>query len=169
MLKARKPEVVAELNSLFNDNSFVVIAHQTGLTVQQSGDLRVKMRGANATFRVAKNTLARLAAKGTPCEVLDSVLKGPTTIAAANDPVAVAKVAAEFAKANDKFTIVAGVMDGKLLSAAEVQVLATLPSLDQLRGKIIGIVLAPATKIAGIVQAPAAQLARVVGAFANKS
>jgi large subunit ribosomal protein L10 len=152
----------------FAEASLVIVTRQNGLTVAQSTDLRNKMRAAEASFKVTKNTLARIAAKGTPCEVLIDHLTGPTAIAAANDPVAVAKVAVDFAKGNDKFVIVGGALNGKALTKAQIEALSKLPSLDQLRGQLIGLIQAPATKIAGVVQAPAAQLARVFAAYGRK-
>ena len=168
MQKAQKPIVVEGLNETFQESALVIVTRQTGLTVAQSTDLRNKMREAQASFKVAKNTLARIAVKGTPCEPLADFFTGPTAIAAANDPVGIAKVAVAFAKGNDKFVIVGGVLNGKLLTAAQIETLSKLPSLDQLRGQLIGLIQAPATKIAGVVQAPAAQLARVFAAYARK-
>jgi large subunit ribosomal protein L10 len=168
MQKAQKPIIVDALNKTFQESSLVIVTRQNGLTVAQSTDLRNKMRGAQAYFKVTKNTLARIAVKGTPCEQIADHLTGPTAIAAANDPVAVAKVAVDFAKGNDKFEIVGGVLNGKALSKAQIEALSKLPSLDQLRGQLIGLIQAPATKLAGVVQAPAAQLARVFAAYARK-
>jgi large subunit ribosomal protein L10 len=168
MQKAEKPVVVEALNETFQDAALVVVTRQSGLTVAQSTDLRNKMREAQATFKVTKNTLARLALKGTPCEGLVDCFTGPTAIAAANDPVEVTKALVAFAKGNDKFTLIGGVLNGKLLSAAQIEALSKLPSLDQLRGQLIGLIQAPATKIAGVVQAPAAQLARVFAAYGRK-
>lgn len=168
MLKAQKPVVVNELNETFSTSAMVIVTKQTGLTVAQSTVLRNQMRAAQATFKVTKNTLARIATQGTPCEILKDMLKGPTAVAAANDPVAVAKVAVDFAKGNDKFTILGGALNGKLLSAQQIEALSKLPSLDQLRSQLIGLIQAPATKVAGVLQAPAGQLARVFSAYANK-
>ncbi len=168
MLKSEKPQVVETLNAVFKQNSVVILTNQSGLTVAEVSDLRNKIRNVPATYAVTKNTLARIAIKGTPCEILDDSFKGPTAVAAANDPIAIAKVIADFAKTNDKIQIMGGVMDGRKLSAADVKALSALPSMDQLRATLIGLIQAPATKIAGVLQAPAGQLARVFAAYSKK-
>jgi large subunit ribosomal protein L10 len=166
--KAKKAEVVEELQGVFANAGSVVVAHYTGMTVAQMGDLRSRMRAAGASFKVAKNRLAMRALKGTAVEGIIPLFKGPTGIAYSNDPVAASKVAVAYAKDNDKLVILGGSVGTTTLDANGVKALAELPSLDALRGKIVGILLAPATKIAGIVQAPAAQLARVIGAYSQK-
>jgi large subunit ribosomal protein L10 len=166
--KTQKAEVVEDLNGVFANAGSVVVAHYTGLTVAELSDLRARMRAAGASFRVAKNRLAVRALKGTPIEGISDLFKGPTGIAVSNDPVAAAKVSAAYAKDNDKLVILGGSVGTTTLDANGVKALATLPSLDELRGKIVGLLVAPATKIAGIVQAPAGQLARVIGAYSNK-
>ncbi len=168
MDRAQKPVVVEELNRTFNEVSVVVVTRNLGLTVAQSTALRTKMRDAGAQYKVTKNSLARIAAKGTAYESISDMLTGPVALATSKDPVAAAKVVAEFAKGNDKLEIVGGAMGGTLLNVDGVKALATLPSLDELRAKIIGLVQAPATKIVQIVQAPAGQLARVFGAYGAK-
>jgi len=166
--KAKKAEVVEDLNQVFAKAGSVVVAHYSGMTVAQMADLRSRMRANGASFRVAKNRLAVRALKGTPIEGIAHLFKGPTGIAVSDDPVAASKVAAAYAKDNEKLVILGGSVGVTALDAAGVKALATLPSLDELRGKIVGLLVAPATKIAGILQAPAGQLARVVGAYANK-
>ncbi len=168
MDRAQKSELVAELGATFNEASAVVITRNLGMTVAQSTALRVKMREAGAQYRVAKNRLARIAAEGTPYAALTDMLTGPTALATSADPVAAAKVVVEFARTNDKLEIVGGAMGGTLLDVAGVKALAELPSLDQLRAKIVGLVQAPATKIVQVIQAPAGQLARVFAAYADK-
>jgi large subunit ribosomal protein L10 len=168
MDRAQKPEVVAELNRTFNEVSVVVVTRNLGLTVGQSTALRTKMRDAGAQYKVTKNTLAKLAAKGTGYEALSDLLVGPVALATSKDPVAAAKVVAEFARTNDKLEIVGGAMGATLLNVDGVKALATMPSLDELRAKIVGLVQAPATKVVQIVQAPAGQLARVFGAYGAK-
>lgn len=165
MDRAQKKELVAELNRTFTETSVVVITRNLGLTVAQSTALRVKMREAGASYKVAKNRLARIAAEGTPYAAISDLLTGPTALATSPDPVAAAKIAVEFAKANDKLEIVGGAMGDTVLDANGVKALAELPSLDELRAKIVGLLQAPATKIAQVVQAPAGQLARVFGAY----
>ena len=168
MEKAKKAEVVEDLNGVFAKAGSVVIAHYSGMTVAQMSDLRARMGAAGATFRVSKNRLAVRALKGTPIEGIAHLFKGPTGIAVSDDPIAASKVAAAYAKDNDKLVILGGSVGATALDAAGVKALATLPSLNELRGKIVGLLVAPATKIAGIVQAPAGQLARVIGAYSSK-
>jgi large subunit ribosomal protein L10 len=166
--KAKKAEVVEDLNGVFAKAGSVVVAHYTGMTVADMADLRSRMRANGASFRVAKNRLAVRALKGTPIEGIAHLFKGPTGIAVSDDPVAASKVAAAYAKDNSKLVILGGSVGITALDAAGVKALATLPSLDELRGKIVGLLVAPATKIAGILQAPAGQLARVIGAYSSK-
>lgn len=168
MDKAQKADVVKELNSTFTDAGSVVVAHYTGLTVAELSDLRSRMRASGASFRVAKNRLAVRALQGTAIEGISNLFKGPTGIAISKDPVAAAKVSAAYAKDNDKLIILGGSVGTTTLDANGVKALATLPSLDELRGKIVGLLVAPATKIAGVVAAPAGQLARVIGAYSKK-
>jgi large subunit ribosomal protein L10 len=168
MDRAEKADVVAKLNADLASVGVVVVTRNLGMTVAQSTDLRNKMRDAGASYKVTKNNLAKLAIKGTAYESLNDLLTGPTAFATSADAVAAAKVAVEFAKTNDKLEIVGGAMAGQALDANGVKALATLPSLDELRAKIVGLVQAPATKVVQIVQAPAGQLARVFGAYAAK-
>ncbi len=168
MDRSQKADAVAALSSTFAESGVVVITRNLGLTVAQSTDLRAKMRDAGASYKVAKNRLAKLALKDTDYEALGDMLTGPTALATSTDPVAAAKAAVEFAKTNDKLEIVGGSMGGQLLDEAGVKALASMPSLDELRGKLVGLVNAPATKIAQVVNAPAAKLARVFGAYSTK-
>ena len=168
MDRSQKAESVAQLNATFNQVGVVVITRNLGMTVAQSTALRVKMRDAGAAYKVAKNRLTLRALEGTPFTALGPLFKGPTAIAYSKDPVAAAKVVAAFAKSNEKLTIVGGSLGGEALDVAGVQALATLPSLDELRGKIIGLLQAPATKIAGVLVAPAGQVARVFAAYGAK-
>jgi large subunit ribosomal protein L10 len=168
MDRAKKPQVVSDLNAVFNEVSVVVVTRNLGLTVAQSTTLRNKMRDAGATYKVTKNSLAKIATKGTVYESISDMLTGPIALASSKDPVAAAKVVAEFAKTNDKLEIVGGAMGSTLLDVDGVKALATMPSLDELRAKIVGLVQAPATKIVQIIQAPAGQIARVLSAHAEK-
>jgi large subunit ribosomal protein L10 len=167
MDRSQKAESVVSLNAVFNEVGVVVIARNLGLTVAQSTALRGKIRDAGASYKVAKNSLARLAIKDTDYAGIGDMLTGPTAIASSVDPVAAAKAVVEFAKTNDKLEIVGGSMGSLVLNAEGVKALAAMPSLNQLRGTIIGLVQAPATKIAQLVTAPAAKLARVFGAYAE--
>jgi large subunit ribosomal protein L10 len=168
MDRAQKPVVVSDLNAVFNEVGVVVVTRNLGLTVAQSTDLRLKMRDAGATYKVTKNSLAKIATKGTQYESISDLLTGPIALATSIDPVAAAKIAVEFAKTNDKLEIVGGAMGDTVLDVNGVKALATLPSLDELRAKILGLLQAPATKVVQVVQAPAGQLARVLSAYAAK-
>ena len=168
MDKAQKAEVVEDLSGVFSKAGSVVVAHYSGMTVAEMSDLRARMRAQGASFRVAKNRLAMRALKGTAVEGIAHLFKGPTGIAYSSDPVAASKVAVAYAKDNGKLVILGGAVGATALDANGVKALAELPSLDALRGKLVGLILAPATKIAGVVAAPAAQLARVIGAYSKK-
>ena len=168
MNRSEKAEAIVELNQIFKDANLRVVTRQTGLTVQEVTDLRRKVRAAGASYKVAKNRLTLRALEGTRFTALGSLFKGPTAIAYSEDPVAAAKVIAAFAKDNDKLSIVGGALGENTLDVAGVQALATLPSLDALRSKIIGLLQAPATKVAVVLAAPAGQLARVFGAYGAK-
>ncbi|CAN5535402.1 50S ribosomal protein L10 [soil metagenome] len=168
MDRAQKTEFVAELNRTFNEVGVVVVTRNLGLTVSQSTALRGKMRDAGATYKVSKNKLAKIALDGTDYLSLGDLLTGPVGLATSIAPVAAAKVVVDFAKTHEKFAIVGGAMGATLLDVDGVKALATLPSLDELRAKIVGLLVAPATKLATITQAPAAQLARVLSAYAEK-
>lgn len=168
MNRAEKAESIETLKGVFADAGAVVVAHYMGLTVAEMTDLRLRLRKEGAAIKVVKNTLAQKALAGSLGEKGDALFTGPVAIAYAPDPVTAAKVAAQYAKENDKFTLVGGFMGEEVLDQNAVKALATLPSLDELRGKLIGLLQAPATKVAGVVQAPAAQLARVFNAYATK-
>lgn len=169
MDRSGKTKLVASLKETLSSSSIVVVTQQSGLTVAEVSELRQKMRNSGASYKVTKNTLSRLAVSGTPHEGLVTHLSGPTALAFSQDPVAAAKVAVDYANQNEKLTIVAGCLNGKILSKAEVESLAKLPSLDALRGKIIGVISAPAQKLAAIAQAPAGQLARVFAAYGKST
>ena len=168
MDRAEKSELVAELKQTFSETSVVVVTRNLGLTVAQSTDLRTRMRAAGASFKVAKNRLALIALEGTTYAPIGEMLTGPTALATSPDPVSAAKVAVDFAKTNDRLEIVGGAMGDTLLDVNGVKALAELPSLDELRARIVGLIQAPATKIAQIVNAPASQVARVVSAYSRK-
>lgn len=167
--RAAKKEAVESLNGLFQTTSVAIVAHYSGLTVAQMQKLRQQMKQAGASVKVSKNRLAKIALEGTDVAAIGPLLKGPTVIATSSDPVAAPKVAVEFAKANEKFVILGGSMGTTVLNVDGVKALASLPSLDELRAKLVGLVQAPATKIAQVTTAPAAKLARVVQAYASKS
>jgi large subunit ribosomal protein L10 len=167
--RAAKQDAITELNGVFKTSSVVVVAHYSGLTVAQMQQLRTQMRLAGAKVKVAKNRLAKIALKDTDAAVISDLLKGPTVLAYSGDPIAAPKAATDFAKTNEQFVILGGSMGKTALDPNAVKALASLPSLDELRAKIVGLVQAPATKIAQLVNAPAAKVARVVQAYASKS
>ncbi len=169
MDKTQKADVVKDLNGLLADAGSVVVAHYTGMTVAEMGVLRARMRAEGASFKVAKNRLAVRALDGTTAAPIAHLFKGPTGIAYSKDPIAASKVAAAYAKENDKLVILGGVVGTTVLDVERAfKALASLPSLDALRGKIVGILQAPATKLAGLMAAPGGQLARVIGAYSTK-
>ncbi|MEO9336969.1 50S ribosomal protein L10 [Mesorhizobium sp. SB112] len=168
MDRAEKRELVTGLNEAFSNAGSVVVAHYAGITVAQMNDLRSKMRAAGGTVKVAKNRLAKIALQGTDSEKIQSLFLGQTLIAYSEDPITAPKIASEFSKANEKLIILGGSMGSTALDADGVKALATLPSLDELRARIVGMISTPATRIAQVVNAPAASVARVIGAYARK-
>lgn len=168
MNRTEKEDLVTSMRTVFEGTSLVVVTHYTGLTVAEMGDLRGRIREAGAGFKVTKNRLTRLALDGTKFQPLTDLFTGPTAIAYSDDPVAAAKATVDFAKTNQKLVILGGVLNEQTLDEAGVKSLATLPSLDELRAHIVGMINTPATRIAGVLQAPAGQVARVVGAYAAK-
>jgi large subunit ribosomal protein L10 len=166
--RAEKREVVTALHDVFAKTGVVVVAHYAGLTVAQMTKLRSEMRNAGGRVKVAKNRLVKLALEGTDAKGIADLLKGPTCLAFSADPIAAPKIAVKFAKANEKFVILGGAMGATVLDAKGVNSLADLPSLDELRGKLIGLIQAPASKIARTLNEPGAQLARVFGAYGKK-
>jgi large subunit ribosomal protein L10 len=167
--RAEKRELVTGLNEAFSNAGSVVVAHYAGITVAQMNDLRSKMRAAGGTVKVAKNRLAKIALQGTESENIIELFKGQTLVAYSDDPIAAPKVASDFAKGNDKLVILGGAMGATVLNADGVKALAQLPSLDELRAKLVGMIATPATRIAQIVNAPAASVARVIGAYAREN
>ena len=166
--RAEKKEFVTTLHDVFQKTSVVIVAQYSGLTVAQMQNLRKQMRQAGAEVRVAKNRLAKIALEGTDVASIGPLMRGPTLIAYSDDPVAAPKAAVAFAKDFDKFVILGGAMGQTALNVDSVKALATLPSLDELRAKIVGLVQAPATKLAQLTTAPAAKLARVFAAYADR-
>ena len=168
MNREEKAELIKKLNSTFNDAGVVVVTKQVGLTVGESTDLRMKMRKAGAKYQVAKNRIVKLALKDTKYENITDLFSGPTAIAVSNDPVSAPKTVSEFAKKNDKLSILGGGIDGKVLSIEEVEQLASLPSLDELRAKLIGLIKSPSQKLASVTVAPATKLVNVFNAKAKQ-
>jgi large subunit ribosomal protein L10 len=166
--RTEKHAFVASLASVFAETSMVVVTRNRGLNVAEMTELRRRMRAAGATFRIAKNRLTTLALDGTPFDGLRPLLKGPTALAWSRDPVAVAKAAVEFARTNEKFAVLGGAIGTQTLDAAGVKALSELPSLEALRARLLGLIVAPATRIAGVLQAPGGQLARVLAAYARE-
>ena len=168
MNREEKAELIKKLNSTFNNAGVVVVTHQSGLTVDESTDLRVKMREVGASYQVAKNRIVKLALKDTKYENIIDLFSGPTAIAVSKDPVSAPKTIFKFAKENDKLSIIGGGLDGKTLSVDEVTQLASLPSLDELRGKLVGLIKSPSQKLASVSVAPANKLVNVLHAKANQ-
>lgn len=168
MDRTQKEELVASLNGIFGQVNLVVVTRPIGLTVSESTDLRRQMGAEGASFKVTKNRLTRLALKGTTFEPLTDLFVGPTAIAYSEDPIAAAKVAVKFSEKNAKLEILGGALYQEMLDISAVMSLAKLPSLDELRAMIIGMVSTPATRIASILQAPGGQLARVVSAYSSQ-
>ena len=169
MNRTEKAELIDTLHATFNEATTVIVTHQVGLTVVESSDLRGKMRANGAAYKVTKNRIAKLALKDTDYEGLSDTFTGPTAIGTSTDPVTAAKVLVEFAKENNKLTIVGGAIGTQMLDKAGVEALAKLPSLDELRAKMVGLLQAPATKLARVSQAPASQLARVIQAKSEQA
>jgi large subunit ribosomal protein L10 len=169
MNRAQKETEIQELNERFANDELVVLTHYSGLTVKEIGDLRAQLRAEGASFKVTKNTLAKIALKGTKFEGIGDLFAGPTGVASSQDPVAAAKIAHKFAKDNKKLIIVGGALGEKVLSVEDVQQLASLPSLDELRSKLVGLLVAAPTKLAGILQAPARDLVGVTKAYGEKA
>ena len=165
MSRAQKEAEVAALNERFTNDEIVVVAHYSGLTVEEISDFRAQLRKEGATFKVTKNTLTKMALKGTRYEQISDMFAGPTGVATSQDPVAAAKIAHKFAKGNDKLIILGGALGEQILDASGIEALAKLPSLDEVRSKLVGLLQAPATKLAGLMQAPARELVGVTKAY----
>ena len=168
MERAEKHEFVSTLNTVFSNTGVVVVAHYSGLSVSQMTALRAQVRQAGGAVKVAKNRLAKLALRGTELEHIADLFEGPTVIVYSDDPVAAPKAAVEFAKKNEKLVLLGGALGSTNLDADGVKALATMPSLDELRAKLVGMIQTPGTRIAQVLTAPAGQLARVFGAYAKK-
>ncbi|MCY1705879.1 50S ribosomal protein L10 [Pannonibacter sp. SL95] len=168
MERAEKHEFVTALNEVLSGTTVLVVAHYAGLSVAQMTALRSKVRESGGSVRVAKNRLVKLALQGTELEHVSGLFKGPTLIAFSSDPVAAPKAMVEFAKTTDKFVILGGALGKTNLNAEGVKSLATMPSLEELRARLVGMIQTPASRIAQVVNAPAGQLARVFGAYAKK-
>jgi len=166
--RTEKSELVSEYRQLFTNSALVVVTHYTGMTVSEMTDFRGKLRKAGANYKVSKNRLTRIALEDTSFKGIADLCTGPTGIAFSVDPIAAAKVAVDYAKTNEKLVILGGAFNGQVLDVKGITTLATLPSLDELRAKILGMIQTPATRIAGILQAPAGQVARVIGAYGAK-
>jgi large subunit ribosomal protein L10 len=168
MSRTQKQAEVTELNERFSNDEIVVVTHYSGLTVEQMSKLRADLRAEGASFKVTKNSLAKLALKDTKFEALADMFTGPTGVATSQDPVAAAKVAHAFSKSNDKLVILGGALGSKIMDADQIKQLAQLPSLDELRSKLVGLLQAPAAKMVGVLQAPAQQLVGVTKAYSEK-
>ena len=164
MDRIEKENLVASMHKTFEDSSIVVVTHYSGLTVSEMGDLRMQMHDVGASFKVTKNRLTRLALEGTKYQPLKTMFTGPTAIAYSEDPVAAAKAAVAFSKDNEKLIVLGGALGEEQLDLTAIKALASLPSLEDLRAKIAGVISTPATRIVGVMKAPAGQVARVIAA-----
>ena len=164
MKRSDKNDFVQNLKEELKNSSSVVVAHYAGLSVAETDSLRNEMRSNGAKFKVTKNRLTKIALTGTPYESIEDLFNGPTAIAYSSDPVAPARVSVEFEKKYENFKILGGSYEGEKIDNAKINFLATLPSLDQIRAKLLGLLNAPAQKIASITQAPGGQLARLINA-----
>ncbi len=164
MKREQKEDKVAALHQSFQSAEMVVVTHQTGMTVAETTDLRRRMRAAGASFHVTKNRLARIALKGTRFEKLDGLFTGPTAVAFSQDPVASVKAMLDFAKKNDKVSIIGGGLGAQQLDLKGVEMLATMPPIEELRARLVGLLQAPASRMVGVLQAPAGQMVGVLAA-----
>lgn len=164
MDRASKEKIVSSLNKAFDESNFLIVTQNEGLTVEEMSSLRRNLRESNTSFRVAKNSLAKIAANKTAAEPLEELFNGPTAIAFSDELTSSPKIIVDFAKDHEKLSIVGGLMDGKLIDSEVIKQLAALPSMDELRSKIIGVLNAPATKVAVILNRPGGQLAQVLSA-----
>lgn len=169
MLRSEKPEVVEEIVSIYKESPSVIIAHYHGLTVSEVNSLRESLKSKDAGFKVVKNTLAKIAANKVGLDDIVNLFSGPTAIAYSKEPVEMAKLVVNFAKTNENLKIIGGIVDNQVLNEYSIKELSKLPSLNELRSKIIGLLQAPATKLAGVIQAPSASLSRVIQAHASKN
>ncbi len=168
MDKQEKKQLVSEMHEAFKAAGSVVVTHYKGLSVAEITKLRNDLRSAGATLKVTKNSLTKLALKGTQYEGLEGHFVGPTAVAVSSDPVAAAKGVVEFSNDNKKLVVIAGALGEKQLNVSDVNALAKLPSLDELRAKLLGMISTPAQRIASVVQAPAGQIARVLSAHSQQ-
>ncbi len=168
MNRAEKQTEIEALNTRFERDETVIVTHYSGLTVSEITDLRAQLRAEGATLKVTKNSLAKIAIKGTKFEGISDLFTGPTAVASSEDVVAAAKVVQKFAKGNDKLVVLGGGMGSQVLDVEGVKALASMPSLDELRGKLVGLLVAPATKVARVLQAPAQQMIGVTKAYGEK-
>ena len=169
MDRAQKERVVEELGQIFESSGVVVVSHYAGLTVAEMQDLRAKMREAGGSVRVAKNRLAKIALQGTPAEGIADLMTGMTVLSYSEDPVAAAKVAEDYAKANAKFVIIGGAMGGTVLDQAGVKAVASMPSREELIASIVGCIGAPASNIVGAIGAPASNIASILSTIEEKA
>jgi large subunit ribosomal protein L10 len=169
VLRSEKPVAVEDIVNIYKESPSVIITHYHGLTVSQVSSLRELLKSKEAGFKVVKNTLAKIAANQTGLDNIANLFAGPTAIAYSKEPVVMAKLVVNFAKANDNLKIIGGIVDNHVLDEHSIKELSKLPSLNELRGKIVGLLQAPATKVVGVLQAPSSSMARVIQAHASKN
>ncbi|KJW03622.1 50S ribosomal protein L10 [Rickettsia endosymbiont of Ixodes pacificus] len=169
MLRSEKPVAVEDIVNIYKESPSVIITHYHGLTVSQVSSLRESLKSKEAGFKVVKNTLAKIAANQTGLDSIANLFAGPTAIVYSKEPVEMAKLVVNFAKANDNLKIIGGIVDNHVLDENSIKELSKLSSLNELRGKIVGLLQAPATKFVGVLQAPSSSMARVIQAHASKN
>ena len=169
MTKQQKKNYVEEMKKVFSSNEAVMIAHYKGLNVKELDKIRDEMRKSGIFFKVTKNRITKLALKETKCKDLEKFFTGPTAAAISSDPISTAKILTKFSKSNNKLKIIAGFMDGKVLDEKEVSIIATLPSLEEARAKIVGILTSPAQKLVSILLAPGSKIANLARAKSLKN
>ncbi|MFV0250621.1 MAG: 50S ribosomal protein L10 [Rickettsia aeschlimannii] len=169
MLRSEKPVAVEDIVNIYKESPSIIITHYHGLTVSQVSSLRESLKSKEAGFKVVKNTLAKIAANQTGFDSIANLFAGPTAIVYSKEPVEMAKLVVNFAKANDNLKIIGGIVDNHVLDEHSIKELSKLPALNELRGKIVGLLQAPATKVVGVLQAPSSSMARVIQAHASKN
>jgi len=169
MTKEAKKIYVEEMKKNFSSNESVMIAQYQGLNVTELDELRKELRDKGILFKITKNRITKIAIKETPVKDLEKFFTGPTAAAISSDPITTAKILTKFAKSHDKLKIVAGFMDGKVLDQKEVAIIATLPSLEEARAKIVGILATPAQKLVSILLAPGSKIANLARAKSLKN
>lgn len=167
MLRSEKVDFVAELEQIYATNNSIIVAKYHGLTVKQITNLRNSLSASGGKFKVVKNTLAKIAVTNSKCDSASDMFKGPLAIVYSNEVVSLSREVMDFAKANQVFSVVGGIINHTVVNAAAIETISKLPSMDELRGKIVGLLQAPASGLARVIAAPATQLARVLSVYSK--